>query len=226
MPPPEHFARREARALALLRERGAGRLDHPGGTLLAHLERVHARLGVWGARPALRLAGLCHAFYGTDGFATALLPVGRRAELAAVIGAEAEEIVYFYASCDRAASYPTLAADVATDVATDAPSYVPPDVPSGRSRGAGAADGEAVPSVAPAFRDRFTGHVHCPDRQSRRDFAELTAANELDLARIDPAFRAAHGPGLLALFTRVRGLLTEPAWQDCRAVLGEGASAP
>ncbi|MFB7786502.1 DUF6817 domain-containing protein [Streptomyces vinaceus] len=218
MPPPEHFARREARALALLRERGAGRLDHPGGTLLAHLERVHARLGVWGARPALRLAGLCHAFYGTDGFATALLPVGRRAELAAVIGAEAEEIVYFYASCDRAASYPTLAADVATDA--------PSDVPSGRSRGAGAADGEAVPSVAPAFRDRFTGHVHRPDRQSRRDFAELTAANELDLARIDPAFRAAHGPGLLALFTRVRGLLTEPAWQDCRAVLGEGASAP
>ncbi|MFF0214414.1 DUF6817 domain-containing protein [Streptomyces vinaceus] len=230
MPPPEDLARREACALALLRELGAGRLDHPGGTLLAHLERVHARLGVWGARPALRLAGLCHAFYGTDGFATALLPVGRRAELAAVIGAEAEEIVYFYASCDRAASYPTLAADVATDDPSDVPPdvlpEVPPDVPSGRSRGAGAADGEAVPSVAPAFRDRFTGHVHCPDRQSRRDFAELTAANELDLARIDPAFRAAHGPGLLALFTRVRGLLTEPAWQDCRAVLGEGASAP
>ncbi|MFE6844926.1 DUF6817 domain-containing protein [Streptomyces sp. NPDC057686] len=182
--------RREAGALALLRELGAGHVDHPGGTLLAHLERVHARLGAWGARPALRLAGLCHAFYGTDGFATALLPVGRRAELAAVIGAEAEELVYFYASCDRAASYPTLAADE---------------------------------EGAAAFRDRFTGHVHSPGLRTRRDFAELSAANELDLARIDPVFRAAHGPGLLALFTRLRGLLTEPAWRDCQAVLGGAA---
>ncbi|WP_405699807.1 DUF6817 domain-containing protein [Streptomyces sp. NBC_00069] len=205
MPAPTQAEHREARALALLRELGAGQLDHPGGTLLAHLERVHARLGVWGARPELRLAGLCHAFYGTDGFATALLPVGRRAELAAVIGAGAEEIVYFYASCDRAASYPTLAAD---------------DPAGADAAGAGAAANEAVSSVAPAFRDRFTGHVHSPDRQSRRDFAELSAANELDLARIDPAFRAAHGPGLLSLFTRLRGLLTEPAWRDCQAVLG------
>ncbi|WP_327134727.1 hypothetical protein OG311_33255 [Streptomyces sp. NBC_01343] len=212
MPAPPRAEHREARALALLRELGAGHLDHPGGTLLAHLERVHARLGEWGARPALRLAGLCHAFYGTDGFATALLPVGRRAELAAVIGAEAEEIVYFYACCDRAASYPTLAADAPAGAAD--------------ACGADAADNEAVSSVAPAFRDRFTGHVHSPDRQSRRDFAELSAANELDLARIDPAFRAAHGPGLLALFTRLRGLLTEPAWRDCQAVLGGSASAP
>ncbi|ROQ94392.1 hypothetical protein EDE04_0816 [Streptomyces sp. 2132.2] len=213
MPPSAHFARREAHALALLRELGAGHLDHPGGTLLAHLERVHARLGVWGARPALRLAGLCHAFYGTDGFATALLPVGRRGELAAVIGAEAEEIVYFYGSCDRAASYPTLASDVPRGAGADTEADADAD----------AADNEAVSSVAPAFRDRFTGHVHSPDRQSRRDFAELTAANELDLARIDPAFRAAHGPGLLALFTRLRGLLTESAWRECQAVLGRGA---
>nr|WSW42028.1 hypothetical protein OG296_02125 [Streptomyces sp. NBC_01001] len=190
MPVPAQPDGPEARALALLRELGAGRLDHPGGTLLAHLERVQAQLGAWGARPALRLAGLCHAFYGTDGFATALLPVDRRAALAAVIGAEAEEIVYFYASCDRGASYPTLGADE---------------------------DGAA------AFRDRFTGQVYSPDRRSRRDFAELSAANELDLARIDPSFRAAHGPGLLALFTRMRGLLTEPAWRDCQAVLGGGA---
>ncbi|MFF3651609.1 DUF6817 domain-containing protein [Streptomyces sp. NPDC002181] len=204
MPAPTRDERREARALALLRELGAGNVEHPGGTLSAHLERVHARLGAWGARPALRLAGLCHALYGTDGFATALLPAGRRAELAAVIGAEAEEIVHFYARCDRAASCPTLAAD---DPA-----------------GADAADNEAVSSVAPAFRDRFTGRVHSPDRQTLRDFAELSAANELDLAVVDPAFRAAHGPGLLALFTRLRGLLSEPAWRDCRAVLGGGPS--
>ncbi|MFD8888886.1 DUF6817 domain-containing protein [Streptomyces sp. NPDC059566] len=171
-------------AVAWLRELGAQEVAHPGGTLLAHLERVRDLLASWGARPALQRAGLCHAFYGTDGFATALLPLTRRAGLAAAIGEEAEEIVYAYAACDRAASYATLARE------------------------------------EPAFRDRFTGLVHSPAVQLRRDLAELSAANELDLARIDPAFRAAHGAGLLALFTRWRALLSEPARRECRAVLG------
>ncbi|BFO18235.1 hypothetical protein SHKM778_46230 [Streptomyces sp. KM77-8] len=96
-------------AVALLRKLDAAALDHPGGTLLAHLIRVRERLAAWGARPALQLAGLCHAFYGTDGFPTGLLPIDRRSELAAVIGAEAEELVYVYAGCDRDASYPSLA---------------------------------------------------------------------------------------------------------------------
>ncbi|WP_185056143.1 DUF6817 domain-containing protein [Thermocatellispora tengchongensis] len=93
----------------MLRERGAAETPHPGGTLLAHLQRVHDLLESWGARPALRLAGLCHAYYGTDGFRTALGDVRRRHELAEAVGAEAEELVYFYASCDRAHSYPRLA---------------------------------------------------------------------------------------------------------------------
>ncbi|MGW3150033.1 DUF6817 domain-containing protein, partial [Streptomyces sp. NPDC001177] len=97
-----------AQARALLGQLGADTLAHPGGTLLAHLDRVRERLAVWGARPALRLAGLCHAAYGTDGFPSELLPLDRRPELRAVIGTEAEAIVYFYASCDRKATYPTL----------------------------------------------------------------------------------------------------------------------
>ena len=84
-----------SQALALLRELGAADIAHPGGTLLAHLVRVRDRLARWEARPALQLAGLCHAFYGTDGFATALLPTGRRAELTAVIGPEAESLDLF-----------------------------------------------------------------------------------------------------------------------------------
>ncbi|MFB6558654.1 MULTISPECIES: DUF6817 domain-containing protein [unclassified Streptomyces] len=172
-------------AVAWLRTLGAQEIAHPGGTLLTHLERVRGLLGSWGARPALQRAGLCHAFYGTDGFPTALLPLARRAELAAVIGDEAEEIVYLYAACDRAASYPTLASEEA------------------------------------AYRDRFTGRVHSPAPGLRRDLAELSAANELDLARIDPAFREAWGAELLALFTRLRGLLSESARRECRAVLGD-----
>ncbi|MGR4878450.1 DUF6817 domain-containing protein [Streptomyces sp. LARHCF249] len=167
-----------------LRELGAERVPHPGGTLLVHLMRVRQLLASWGARPELRQAGLCHAFYGTDGFATALLPLSRRPELAAVIGAGAEEIVYFYASCDRAASYPTLGGSEA------------------------------------AFRDRFTGRVHSPALELRRDFAELSAANELDLARTDPGFRARWGSDLLSLFGGFRELLSEPAWRECQAVLG------
>nr|WSY52642.1 hypothetical protein OG999_22655 [Streptomyces sp. NBC_00886] len=178
------MAVRTEQAVEFLCQLGADTIPHPGGTLLAHLDRVHARLAAWDARPALQLAGLCHAFYGTDGFPTALLPLGRRAELRAVIGAEAESIVHFYASCDRKATYPVLA---------------DPNSP---------------------FHDRFTGVGRIPEPGLREDFAELTAANELDLADWDSDFRERWGPGLLALFTGFRPLLSEQAWCDCLAVLG------
>ncbi|MER7839677.1 DUF6817 domain-containing protein [Streptomyces sp. NPDC096040] len=173
-------------AVTLLRDLGAAEIAHPGGTLLAHLQRVEEQLAVWGARPVLRLAGLCHAFYGTDGFPTALLPLSRRAELAAVIGAEAEALVYLYGSCDRKATYPAL---------TDADA---------------------------AVHDRFTGRARFPGPRLCQDFAELTAANELDLAGLDPSFREKWGADLLTLFTRFRPLLSQPARASCRSVLGEG----
>lgn len=185
VPVPDPVAASRA-AVVLLRDLGAAGTAHPGGTLLAHLRRVEEQLAAWGARPALRLAGLCHAFYGTDGFPTALLPVGRRAELAAVIGTEAEALVYLYGSCDRKATYP------------------------------------AFPDADAPVHDRFTGRARVPDPGSRRDFAELTAANELDLAGVDPSFRETWGPDLLALFTRFRPLLSRPAWASCQSVLGGG----
>ncbi|MFE0043734.1 DUF6817 domain-containing protein [Streptomyces albireticuli] len=169
----------------MLRAGGAAGIEHPGGTLLAHLERVSALLSSWNARPALVAAGLCHAFYGTDGFAVALLDLGRRAELAEAIGAEAEALVYFYASCDRGASYPGLTDD------------------------------------AGPFTDRFTGERLRPGLTTRRDFAELTVANELDIVAISPAYRARHGAAFLDLFTRWHPLLSEPARAHCRTVLGQ-----
>lgn len=51
LPPPPADAP-AAHALALLGERGAGRLPHPGGDLATHLRRVHSQLATWGARPA------------------------------------------------------------------------------------------------------------------------------------------------------------------------------
>jgi hypothetical protein len=168
-------------AIDLLVSRGAREIAHPGGTLLAHLERVHALLARWEARPALRLAGLCHAFYGTDGFATALGEPTRRDELAAVIGAEAEWIVRLYAGCDRDFSYPRL---------VDGP-----------------------------VKDRFTGDVLDPPLASRRDLAELTVANELDIVNVNPEVRARYGPGLLTLFTSWQSLLSVHARQAVQTTL-------
>lgn len=168
-------------AIDLLVSRGAREIAHPGGTLLAHLERVHALLERWEARPALRLAGLCHAFYGTDGFPTALGEVTRRDELAAVIGEEAERLVYLYAGCDRAFSYPRL--------------------------------------TAGPVKERFTGDVLHPPLASRRDFAEITVANELDIVNVNPEIRARYGPELRALFTSWERLLSAPARQAVQATL-------
>lgn len=87
---------------------GARDLPHPGGTLLAHLRRTHDVLAGWGARDALRLAGLAHAAYGTDGFPHPLVDLAERPVLAELIGAEAENIVYAYGACDRDLCYPLL----------------------------------------------------------------------------------------------------------------------
>jgi hypothetical protein len=171
-------------ALAMLRAAGAETIEHPGGTLFAHLRRVSALLATWEARPALVTAGLCHAFYGTDGFAIALLDVERRAELAAAIGEEAEELVYFYGACDRRASYGAMADP----------------------------NGEVA--------DRFTGLRGRPTAGQRQDFAELTAANELDIVAVSAEMRERYGAGLLELFTRWRSLLSEAAWGHVVDVLG------
>lgn len=79
---------------ALLRTRGADSIDHPGGTLLAHLVRVASLLAEWGADDDVQLAGLCHAAYGTDGFGVALLGLDERALVIEAIGQNAEALVY------------------------------------------------------------------------------------------------------------------------------------
>jgi len=99
----------DSAALAFLRERGAESIEHPGGTLYAHLCRVQQRLAALGAVTYLQLAGLTHAAYGTDGFNRALLPWTDRAALRAVVGDEAEDLVYLYGACDRDHTWSTLA---------------------------------------------------------------------------------------------------------------------
>jgi hypothetical protein len=91
----------EQAARAWLRERGADRLRHAGGSLYDHLGRVHDRLAALGLGADVRLAGLTHAAYGTDGFPACLLDVADRIVLRRLVGERAERLVYLYAACDR-----------------------------------------------------------------------------------------------------------------------------
>jgi len=109
-------ARRTAALDLLLADRGAGEVDHPGGDLLHHLQRTGDLLRGWEAPTATVLAGRGHAAYGTAGFPPALLRLDERDVLRAAIGEEAEALVHRYCSCDRAATYPTLATDSPTFV--------------------------------------------------------------------------------------------------------------
>ena len=96
-------------AVRFIESNSAATIPHVGGTLLPHLAGTCDLLGRWGNSPAVCLAGLCHTAYGTDGFPTAFVDPARRDELAGVIGAEAERIVYFYDACDRSFFYPQIA---------------------------------------------------------------------------------------------------------------------
>jgi hypothetical protein len=93
---------------AWLRQRGAETIDHPGGTLYAHLSRVHDRLGRLGHGADVHLAGLAHAVYGTDGFDVVLLDPADRTTLRDIIGESAERLVYLYGACDRGRTWQRL----------------------------------------------------------------------------------------------------------------------
>jgi uncharacterized protein DUF6817 len=95
-------------ARAFLRDHGAESIEHPGGTLYSHLCRVEQLLATAGAAPHVQLAGLTHAAYSTDGFDLALIAWTDREPLRAVIGPEAEELVYLYGACDRDRTWPDL----------------------------------------------------------------------------------------------------------------------
>jgi hypothetical protein len=82
----------------------------------------------------------------------------------------------------------------------------------------GSCDRTAVHPLLPRpgpvpFRDRFTGRTVTPPEPDICAFTELTAANELDIMRHNPAMAAQHGSALLQLFTRTRARLTDAAWQ-------------
>ncbi|MET9211522.1 MULTISPECIES: alpha/beta hydrolase [unclassified Nocardia] len=161
-------------AFDLQRALGAENIDHPGGALHAHLHRVHDLVVEWNAAPRTRLAAICHASYGTDGFATALLPTTDRGRLADVIGHDAEALVYLYGGCDRDRTYRDL--------------------------------GRQPLAVA----DRFTGGSRLVQGAELHDFAVLTIANELDVARHAPLPRSTRA-GIRSLVVALASYAPEEA---------------
>jgi hypothetical protein len=99
----------------LLVAHGATGMEHPGGTLLEHLRRVRLVLAGWGASPTLQVTGLCHAVYGTDGFAPSLVDVTTdRPLVREVVGPDAEAAIFLYARCDRRHLYPQAGQETVT----------------------------------------------------------------------------------------------------------------
>ncbi len=106
--PVSSLTTQHAAAVSFLESIGTQAVDHSDDGLLAHLDATFEVLQRWGNSPDVCLAGLCHAVYGTDGFATPLLDISERDRLTAVIGSAAEERVYFFAACDRKFFYPLI----------------------------------------------------------------------------------------------------------------------
>lgn len=92
---------------ALLRL-GAHRLGHVHGNLLDHLTYTYRYLKDWGNREALCVAGLFHSVYSTHGYQSSICDINRRDKVIAIIGEEAETIVYYFAACDRDDFYPRI----------------------------------------------------------------------------------------------------------------------
>lgn len=77
-------------------------------SLLQHLVGVQSVLRSWGAEEHLCNAALFHSIYGTEGFQAFSLPLSHRAELADLIGPDAERLAWIFCMVDRATVDATL----------------------------------------------------------------------------------------------------------------------
>lgn len=73
------------------------------------------------------------------------------------------------------------------------------------------------------FRDRFTKAEFELTYEQAQQFCELTVANELELAIDSNEFLKEHGQGLLNLFIKMKPLLSKPANEAVKRVLGSVA---
>ncbi len=80
---------------------GIEQIAHTQKNYLAHLISVYKLMQTYGCEEDLCRAGLFHSIYGTEKFQGFRLPLGRRAELAELIGIRAERLAYWNCQMDR-----------------------------------------------------------------------------------------------------------------------------
>jgi len=86
---------------AFFKEVGAADVGHTNKSYLAHCIGVHNDLKKWGGDEELCRAALYHSMYGTELFQDFALPIGRRDEVAEMIGERAEYLVYVNCAMQR-----------------------------------------------------------------------------------------------------------------------------
>ena len=90
---------------------GVGQVAHTHKSYLAHLIAVHHYLEAQGCPQEVCRAGMFHSVYGTERFQGFTLPLERRPEVRALIGARAERLAYLNCAVDRASLDHALEAD-------------------------------------------------------------------------------------------------------------------
>ncbi|MEQ8785403.1 MAG: hypothetical protein RIC55_03855 [Pirellulaceae bacterium] len=87
--------------LEFFRQIGADEVEHTEKTYLAHAASVYRDLKSWSCDEEVCLAGLFHSIYGTEVFKRFALPVERREDVRALIGARAEQLAYWNSAMCR-----------------------------------------------------------------------------------------------------------------------------
>lgn len=92
---------------AYLLAHGAASTAHSGATLWSHLSGVQRILQAAGCAEYLCTAGLFHSVYGTKSFKTATVGVNQRGNVQALIGGQAEALVWAFSRLPRPALFET-----------------------------------------------------------------------------------------------------------------------
>lgn len=76
-------------------------ISYINDSLMKHLDGTYFLLKSSSANESLYLAGLCHALYGTSGFANHLINIQNRCQAQFILGEIIEKIIYTYCACDQ-----------------------------------------------------------------------------------------------------------------------------
>jgi Rps23 Pro-64 3,4-dihydroxylase Tpa1-like proline 4-hydroxylase len=95
----EHVPMTKRKAiLDFLRDHGAETIGHSGNSFLDHLEGVERVLDRWGTSLDVRMAGLLHSIYGTEGFQ----PISKvcQEDIEGLVGPDAELLIRYFCNID------------------------------------------------------------------------------------------------------------------------------